>query len=184
MCVYRSCCVAIGKCIYLVLQFFFSYFCCYNNQLNPITLEAKLFARSLETLSETYDVLDEHLIEALEGVMTSIENFIDKNTNKAIVDTNNTKLINCNGLQCIQRIHHCSHCKRDLGKSIVNVALHLVENCGASLPQKPIERKKMELNPDRILTKGERKQKKKEALEKQREQRMAAAVKINKSKFI
>ncbi|XP_061386517.1 terminal uridylyltransferase Tailor-like [Musca vetustissima] len=144
--------------------------------IHPITIEAKLFAENMNKLCSTPDfyVIDPQLAEALENVMTSINNFLEKST-KEIVPTENTKLVELEKIQKLQRLYRCQLCRRDLGGQPTNVALHLTEECmvvenGRNVPAAVIS------NEDRKKKKEERKERK----AKRKEDRLQKAVVLKK----
>ncbi|XP_061386516.1 terminal uridylyltransferase Tailor-like [Musca vetustissima] len=144
--------------------------------IHPITIEAKLFAENMNKLCSTPDfyVIDPQLAEALENVMTSINNFLEKTT-KEIIPTENTKLVEVEKIQKLQRLYLCQLCRRDLGGQPTNVALHLTEECmvvenGRNVPAAVISKE------DRKKKKEERKEKK----AKRKEDRLQKAVVLKK----
>lgn len=121
-----------------------------------------------------YFILDPQLVEALENVMTTINDFIEK-ANTEIVPTAKTQLIEMGKLHKLQRIYHCGQCKADLGTRASKVALHLAEDC------------KLKGNVNETLTKDAReelKKQRKERVEKRKEQRLTKAVALKKSKLL
>ena len=96
--------------------------------MNPITFEAEMFVNSLETLSKQYVYTDAVLVKALEKVMNAIDQFLDK-ANTEIVATETTVLVDCDNINHIKKIYHCSRCKTDLGKTVEKATLHLIETC-------------------------------------------------------
>ncbi|XP_075146734.1 tailor [Haematobia irritans] len=121
-----------------------------QHYIHPITYEANQFAKSLEVLSSVYNVLDPELIDSLENVMESIGRFI-ANAKSEIVPTQTTKLVDVDSLSSICRVYRCIPCKKDLGKNLANVMVHITKECkaivGESARQKPtIEERKQRKN--------------------------------------
>ncbi|XP_058985004.1 terminal uridylyltransferase Tailor-like [Musca domestica] len=140
--------------------------------IHPLTIEAKLFVDNMNKICATRDyfILDPQLVEALENVMTTINDFIEK-ANTEIVPTAKTQLIEMGKLHKLQRIYHCGQCKADLGTRASKVALHLAEDC------------KLKGRTSETLTKDAReelKKERKERAEKRKEQRLTKAVALKK----
>ena len=155
--------------------------------MNPITFEAEMFVNSLETLSKKYVYTDAVLVKALEKVMNAIDTFLDK-ANTEILATETTVLVDCDNINHIKKIYHCSRCKTDLGKSVEKATLHLIEPCAKRVTGVTGDSRQATANNAAAETNAKSKSKentkfdaRKEKKTKIRERRMNQAVKLTKS---
>lgn len=118
--------------------------------MSPLTLEAQLFANTLNKYGPAFNKMDLNLAKALENVIYAIDKFLNQNP-RNIEDTTHA----CSMPEEIpfQIVYACTECNEIL-KNPPNATLHLVKhlkNIKNTVKQKS--------NPERRKNKKERKQK-------------------------
>ncbi|XP_075148766.1 terminal uridylyltransferase Tailor-like isoform X2 [Haematobia irritans] len=107
--------------------------------LHPITYEADSFAKTLEDLGTTYNVLDPNLIDSLENVIQTIEKFLGR-CDTEVVATERTRFVTGNALKNIRRLYQCTACKKSLGIDPTSVSIHLTTECKETVNPKCVDR--------------------------------------------